>query len=242
MANRLKRVSYSIFLDPLNNPADLYASKVMHQWATERQELESSDDALARHNAIHIHKQIYLSGLFLHLLSPDVTQRLSAQLTEDQVSEFTLHNTLSGLGLDNSSAYAESDNEGVNSHTVVKALSAMLDERDTQQQNALSELFERMQSNAPDTASFSESSETIASELAGQNKALEQQNQLMMAQTRELNQLKDQIARLERQLAKATLSSVQTGDEPKVEKEQSMVANLEDRIANVQRLKKKGIF
>lgn len=100
MTNQLKRVNCSLFLDPVNSDADRYAVGIMQRWVEERRQLvETPSAGKELHHNLHRHKDIYLSGLFLHLLSPALTSQLSATLSENTIHMETLAQKLKMCGL-----------------------------------------------------------------------------------------------------------------------------------------------
>ncbi|WP_413113551.1 hypothetical protein [Thaumasiovibrio sp. DFM-14] len=254
MANRLKRVSYSIFLDPLNNPADLYASKVMHQWAEERRKLSAMDESsLALHNAIHVHKQVYLSGLFLHLLNPELSQQLSAQLTESQISEFTLSKTLQGLGLESNDVGSVAKDEQSLGQATLNALQTAITAQVREEALLTREAFTAQSTTPVNNVDSSVDSKAIAEsvveQLSGTNNLLTQQNSRLLgmveSQAKELDALKKMLVAQQasiQALASGTgIANVKEGAST-AEEIVSPVSDLNERLASVQKIKKKGIF
>ncbi|WP_087017112.1 hypothetical protein [Thaumasiovibrio subtropicus] len=221
MASRLKRISYSIFLDPLNNPSDLYASQIMHQWAKARQAPSSNQSTLEKHNAIHVHKQVYLSGLFLHLLSPEMTQRLSLQLTEEQITPDTLFNTLEGAGLEPLRLMESDKSEGHD--TLLSRIGALL-ERQRQDTDAH---FDGI------VSKISDSLDTRLGKTAERD--CRQLVQQLDKQTSEIAELKKTVNELKAALSEGSSVKPQR-------KETQVVDDLNTRLKHVQKLKKKGIF
>lgn len=219
MAERLKRINYSIYLDPLNNPADLYASKVLHQWADDFSRLKAEsgeENGLALLNARSVQKQVYLSGLFLHLLSPELSQQLSLQVTEAQVSASTLERTLYGLGLlAEDSASEDSLQE---QHGLLEDLKASI--------------VGHIQAEASHTREQL-SSQTQQAELLkrveGQAQEIAELKRLLTAQTELIRKLPSGGA-----VARQGQSTQEQDDTP--------VVDLNERLAHVQKIKKKGIF
>ncbi|MGF1684186.1 hypothetical protein [Photobacterium minamisatsumaniensis] len=241
MSNRLKRISYSIFLDPLNNPADLYASKVLHQWAEELTRLNAAtgnENSVALHNATHVHKQVYLSGLFLHLLNPELSQQLSAQLTEAQVTEFTLGNTLKGLGYNSASSDSAAGN------AAQAELFEMLKNSICQQVKDESALTREQLGSAPVSSLLIETENVIGAVSDAMSTTAEQNSQLINmidSQAKELAELKTMLASqqtLIRNLSKNTVGTKANS----VQEEAEPVIDLNERLAHVQKIKKKGIF
>ena len=226
MADRLKRINYSIYLDPLNNPADLYASKILHQWADDFSRLKAEspeENGLALINARNVQKQVYLSGLFLHLLSPELSQQLSLQVTESQVSTSTLERTLKGLSL-----LANEFEPEASQH----AQSEML-------QVIKASIVEHIQSEASHTR-----------ELLSQKQASQVQQPTQPELLKRIEEQSQEIAELKRLLTAQTemIRNLPNGSvgaqqgRSTQEKNETPVVDLNERLAHVQKIKKKGIF
>lgn len=100
MSSKLKRVNYSIYLNPVNSLSDRYAVGIMQKWVNERKDmLDNPDDGLNLHNSLHMHKNIYLSGMFLHLLSPTLSAGLANSLGDDSIKMATLKQQFDACGL-----------------------------------------------------------------------------------------------------------------------------------------------
>jgi len=100
MSSKLKRVNYSIYLNPVNSLSDRYAVGIMQKWVNERKDmLDNPDDGLNLHNSLHMHKNIYLSGMFLHLLSPTLSAGLASSLGDDSIKMATLKQHFDACGL-----------------------------------------------------------------------------------------------------------------------------------------------
>lgn len=107
MSNQHKRVNFSIFLDPINSKSDRYAYSLLGKWVKERKALATDPMAAAKlHHRVHMHKDIYLAGVYLYLLSPHLCEQLTASLSEETVNLETLKHHLSECGFhaDNKSA------------------------------------------------------------------------------------------------------------------------------------------
>ncbi|MCW8330676.1 hypothetical protein MD588_17945 [Photobacterium sp. SDRW27] len=99
-SSQLKRVNYSIYLNPVNSLSDRYAVGIMQKWVNERKDmLDNPDAGLDLHNSLHMHKNIYLSGMFLHLLSPALSAGLATSLGDDSIKMATLKQHFDACGL-----------------------------------------------------------------------------------------------------------------------------------------------
>ncbi|PSW03548.1 hypothetical protein [Photobacterium lipolyticum] len=124
--SQLKRVNYSIYLDPVNSNSDRYAVGVMQNWAKERREMMSDPSAgVALHYSLHMHKNIYLSGMFLYLLSPAMSNGLAGSLSEDNIKMETLKQQLENCGLALPSS--ESASPAIDMHALISEMKAAVD-------------------------------------------------------------------------------------------------------------------
>ncbi|OAN16734.1 hypothetical protein A3K86_09825 [Photobacterium jeanii] len=99
MSNQLKRVNYSIYLDLVNSQSDRFAVGVIQKWVDERKQLvENPSDAMALHSSLHMHKTIYLAGMYMYLLSPVLSQKLVDNLGRDTIDVDTLRRQLEVCG------------------------------------------------------------------------------------------------------------------------------------------------
>ncbi|MCQ1060911.1 hypothetical protein ACQKPX_12705 [Photobacterium sp. DNB23_23_1] len=240
MAERLKRINYSIYLDPLNNPADLYASKVLHQWADDftRLKAESAEEnGLALLNARNVQKQVYLSGLFMHLLSPDLSQQLSLQVTESQVSELTLENTLQGLGFLVKNSPQEFNQEAQTA--LFEALKASISEQVKSEAKLTREYISSSERRTNSVEAESKDEAVIGSidQLSDQNAKLVA---MIDSQSQQIAELKNQLTAQTALIRTLSQRSTSRQDEPPGNP--SPVVDLNERLAHVQKIKKKGIF
>lgn len=91
MSNRFKKVSLSLYLDPRQSSSDRIAYSTLADWAKKRQQYAADPSAAVDlHNIVHVHKDIYLSGLFLHLLKPELATSLASSLSTDSIKEQVL--------------------------------------------------------------------------------------------------------------------------------------------------------
>jgi hypothetical protein len=97
-----KRLSLLLNLNPTISEADRYAIGVLQRWY--RQAKRSHSDAADLEASVKtFHRDIYLSGLFLHQLNAAFSRQVANALTESQVSLTSL------LHLLNSSGFAVSE-------------------------------------------------------------------------------------------------------------------------------------
>ncbi|WP_165311066.1 hypothetical protein [Vibrio ziniensis] len=91
MNKRFKRVSLAIYLDPLQSIPDSFAYNTFIGWSKKRKELAAdATAAMELHQLVHIHKDIYMSGMFLHCLKPELATSFAAALSNDSITEQSL--------------------------------------------------------------------------------------------------------------------------------------------------------
>lgn len=96
MINRLQKMKFTLYLDPQGNRADHYASNVLRKWADDLSAISQEEKSeMEMLYAADVHKQIYMGGLFLHLLSPTASKQLSNLVIDGQVNSENLIKSLS---------------------------------------------------------------------------------------------------------------------------------------------------
>lgn len=229
--SQLKRVNYSIYLDPVNSNSDRYAVGVMQNWAKERKEMMSDPSAgVALHYSLHMHKNIYLAGMFLYLLSPALSNGLAGSLTDESLNMETLKQKLENCGLALPSS--ESASPALDTHALIDELKAAVNMKSLMDeiQQIKAGLIESNTETAAVQDGLSESDiATLQQNLAAEVKA--------HSQHREIAELKA-LLKTQNQLIKS-LSNGQPL--PEVEKPEPEL-DLSEQIANIQKVKKKGIF
>lgn len=224
MSNKLKRVNYSIFLDIVNSPAERYAAGVMKEWVEQRRHLvDNPADAGALHESLHMHKSIYLAGMYLYMLSPSLAKSLADNLGESSINMEVISQQLRKNGLFPVTEQASVPASVPQGNAVDSdQLEAMV--------NAMAAASEQMkQQQAEQAAQLEASMQAMAQNLAQQ----QQINELKSL----LNQQNAMLTRLAAQgvttTAPATTDAQNDQDDPQV---------LSDKIASIQKVKSKGLF
>ncbi len=238
MSDRLKRISYSILLDPLNVPADRFASKVLHEWADKIASLANSGDSgIEMHDAKAIHKQVYLSGMFLHLLSPELSSRLGTQLTEDQVTVETLQATLENLGLHDSTASPTTGAGMLNADSLNRMEDALTEHIKLESQLTREQIIEQHEQSSD---ARDDTIADIVLATKGQNDHL---IDIVKSQATQLTELKNLVKAQTQLIQSLSLTSSSSSDSKTAKSEEKTpVIDLNERLAHVQKIKKKGIF
>ncbi|MGF1726647.1 hypothetical protein [Photobacterium nomapromontoriensis] len=241
MTNQLKRVNCSLFLDPVNSEADRYAVSIMQRWVEERRLLvETPSAGKELHHNLHRHKDIYLSGLFLHLLSPALTSQLSGVLSEQNVHMETLAQKLKmcGLVLPEQAAIATTESPTGLSDELARFQQSLSTQLDS--------LHHAVAKPADDNGSVAESVQT---ELADFKTALKAELVTQLAsemkahsQAAEIAELKALISAQSQMIRALQHSGVTATSSADSVAEQEAGPNLSEQIASIRKVKKKGLF
>lgn len=183
MSNRFKKVSLSLYLDPRQSSSDRIAYSTLADWAKKRQQYAADPSAAVDlHNIVHVHKDIYLSGLFLHLLKPELATSLASSLSTDSIKEQVLIDVMSSHQISGS----QGGGEAIEQSQLLEAISQQV-------QTALrGELAEQFKSSRDEI-------DSAANELKVQlSSELTEQVQMSRSQIDSAtNELKSQIERME---------------------------------------------
>ncbi len=213
MSSRFKKVSLALYLDPTNSDADNYAFKTLSGWAKRRQELSLDASAtMELHQLVHVHKDIYLSGLFLYQLKPELSKSLATALATDSINENALSNALNlnQIGYEKSQVSVQSANNS----------------------NDLSDFSARIDSLLKQQAAANK-------QVVESKKQITTLQQLVQEQNRLIAQLLQQGGTLSSSTLPESQPSLDTKspmlpDEPK--------ELVEQRLAKVKKMKSKGVF
>ncbi|WP_417350177.1 hypothetical protein [Ferrimonas sp.] len=137
------RIRCSFTLEPEQHQSHNHAVERLRQWQQREKSLESDSQVqLARRNAFH--RDLYLSGLFLHQLSPQLTAQLSARLGEPN-PDAALQQCLSNAGLLQSGEGALSDGQWQQLTSMLKTAMATPKPEATTDLSALSQQLEQVE-------------------------------------------------------------------------------------------------
>ncbi len=159
MSNRFKKVSLSLYLDPKHSSSDRIAYSTLADWAKKRQQYAADPSAAVDlHNIVHVHKDIYLSGLFLHLLKPELATSLASSLSSDAINQQVLVDVMNSHQIS-----ASQSGQAIDQSQLLEAIAQQV-------QTALSsELAEQFQSSRGEIdAATSELKSQLSSELTEQ--------------------------------------------------------------------------
>ncbi|MCG9728667.1 hypothetical protein L1D44_02200 [Shewanella sp. Isolate13] len=92
------RIRFNVSLEPEIYDSHSYAIASLRQWQqAEKERDDDPDTALVRRNRFH--RNLYLSGLFLHELAPQLPSMLVQMLQQDKVNCKTLASQVRAVGL-----------------------------------------------------------------------------------------------------------------------------------------------
>ncbi|MGL6261873.1 hypothetical protein [Vibrio sp. WXL103] len=226
MDNRFKKISYSIYLDPTQNQSDFYAYKLMQQWSKQQKQFaEDPNAAVQLHNQIHVHKDIYLSGLFLYQLKPELAKAMASALTQETITEQTL---VAMLSAHNVLSQPKPEQQPVTELSI--DASAQLAQ--------LTELTEKLASVEPQ-ATTTLDVDTLAEQITKQQQPTVEK---LNAQVATLESLVDKQQKLIEQLLQAQRNVHTQESSADTSKVVDIGEGVSDRLNKVQKVKKKGIF
>ncbi|SDJ38475.1 hypothetical protein SAMN04488540_107158 [Ferrimonas sediminum] len=173
------RIRCSFTLEPELHGSHQYAVDTLRQWQQqERGRGDSKEVAQQRRNGFH--RDLYLSGLFLQQLSPQLPAMLAQALVEERLQGQTLTQLLaaSGVSVDSDSGAGLSDGQWTKLTSMLKtsmaAPKASTEVNLAPLQQQLEQLVKQPQTTQPD------------SDLSGALAQLEQQQQQILAQLQQL--------------------------------------------------------
>lgn len=229
------------------------AARSLRQWKKQLQvSIDNVDIARERVNLFH--RQIYLSGLYLHNLAPELPQILSQNFTQD-VDSNSFFNLMAAVGVTPDIAAAEpSATEAVLSEQQWQKLTGLVDAIKTQQSEVMANQVEQVKAQysepTQDTAQVdvdlvaqlavvAASQEQIITQLAAldgqQNVAAAPDETLLF--TLQQNQAK---ALTQLKAIRSQIDKLSSGGIVAAEKEE--VPDLNDQLAKASRVKAKGLW
>lgn len=223
MSKRFKKIALAIYLDPAQKGPDSFTYETMVKWSQKRKEYASDPNAsIELHQLIHIHKDIYLSGLYLHQLKPELAKSLALSLSNESINETVLFDTLKAhqiikhepTTVDLEELHA-SINAAISTHLNPEGFKPNERERGYVDSDSLSQNIEHL----------------LTNKLSEQSQLITELKQVVSKQTALINQLINQNAQ-----------SSQVAVSPEGNEENNSVQVIENRLANVQKIKKKGVF
>lgn len=215
------RIKCSFTLEPAIYECHRDAESSLRQWKDQLQ-VSNNNVEIVRERVNNFHRQIYLSGLYLHNLAPELPLMLSQNFTQE-VDSKTFFNLLTAVGVTTETTAAEpSSTEVVLSEQQWQKLTDLVNDIKTQQSQAVEQPFEQ-----------------IINQLAAldgqQNAAATPDDALLFTlkqnQTKALSQLK---------AIRSQIDKLSNGGIVSAEKDE--VPDLNDQLAKASRVKAKGLW
>ncbi|MFB2854083.1 hypothetical protein [Aeromonas allosaccharophila] len=252
MSSQLKRMTFSIYMDPGALESDRYAVGVLQNWYQRARKIQDGTEEFDFSKS-RFHKDIYLSGMFMYVLAPNLCKAIANALGPEQVSMTTLRHAFASCGFNLGEVAGEAQPAtDVMIDEIVARLAPQLGQSDTtslvdeivsrlgEQQPA--EMWDELRQGMPAALDHDQLAEAIAGKLpsagAEQDLApLASSIQLLSRQLEEQSRLIREQHRLIQRLASAPArqSAVGTEAEPLIE-------DLSSQVANMKKVKAKGIF
>lgn len=252
MSSQLKRMTFSIYMDPGALESDRYAVGVLQNWYQRARKIQDGTEEFDFSKS-RFHKDIYLSGMFMYVLAPNLCKAIANALGPEQVSMTTLRHAFASCGFNLGEVAGEAQPAAdVMIDAIVARLAPQLGQSDTtslvdeivsrlgEQQPA--EMWDELRQGLPAALDHDQLAEAIAGKLpsagAEQDLApLASSIQLLSRQLEEQSRLIREQHRLIQRLASAPArqSAVGTEAEPLIE-------DLSSQVASMKKVKAKGLF
>ncbi|MGY3942596.1 hypothetical protein [Aeromonas tecta] len=97
MSSQLKRMTFSIYMDPGALESDRYAVGVLQNWYQRARKIQDGAEQFDFSKS-RFHKDIYLSGMFMYVLAPNLCKVIANALGPEQVSLTTLRHAFASCG------------------------------------------------------------------------------------------------------------------------------------------------
>ncbi|MEZ6960454.1 MULTISPECIES: hypothetical protein [unclassified Aeromonas] len=97
MSSQLKRMTFSIYMDPGALESDRYAVGVLQNWYQRARKIQDGSEEFDFSKS-RFHKDIYLSGMFMYVLAPNLCKAIANALGPEQVSMTTLRHAFASCG------------------------------------------------------------------------------------------------------------------------------------------------
>lgn len=252
MSSQLKRMTFSIYMDPGALESDRYAVGVLQNWYQRARKIQDGIEEFDFSKS-RFHKDIYLSGMFMYVLAPNLCKAIANALGPEQVSMTTLRHAFAscGFNLGDGSATGLPATDAMIDQIVARLApqlglsdtSALVDEivsRLGEQQPT--ELWDELRQGLPTPLDHALLAEAIVGKLpatAAEQDLLPLQSsiQQLSRQLEEQSRLIRDQHRLIQRLASAPVRQGAAGTEA-----DPLIEDLSSQVANMKKVKAKGIF
>lgn len=252
MSSQLKRMTFSIYMDPGALESDRYAVRVLQNWYQRARKIQEGTEEFDFSKS-RFHKDIYLSGMFMYVLAPNLCKAIANALGSEQVSMTTLRHAFASCGFNLGEVAGEAQpTADVMINEIVARLAPQLGQSDTTSlvdeivsrlgEQQPSEMWDELRQGLPVALDHDQLAEAIAGKLpsagAEQDLApLATSIQLLSRQLEEQSRLIREQHRLIQRLASAPARQSVVGTEA-----EPLIEDLSSQVANMKKVKAKGIF
>ncbi|WP_256351765.1 hypothetical protein [Aeromonas sp. sia0103] len=272
MSSQLKRMTFSIYMDPGALESDRYAVGVLQNWYQRARKIQDGAEEFDFSKS-RFHKDIYLSGMFMYVLAPNLCKVIANALGPEQVSLTTLRHAFASCGFslgEEATSPGATDTmidqivarlapqwgQGDNAALVDEIIHRLGQQSPTSTQDNLvdeivsrlgeqqpTELWDELRQGLPGVLDHDQLAEAIVGKLptaaAEQDLApLQSSIQLLSRQLEEQSRLIREQHRLIQRLASQPGRSVG----PDESTSEPLVEDLSRQVANMKKVKAKGIF
>ncbi|WP_299804215.1 hypothetical protein [uncultured Shewanella sp.] len=246
------RIRFNVGLEPELFDSHSYAIKILRHWQQEEKARNDETDIVLQRR-IQFHRDLYLSGLFLHELAPQLPSLLTQTLLQDKVNSQTLACQIksAGLSLEPAAENGLSEQQWQKLSTMLETANlpkqqseslklTAIEQQLAQLQQLMLEGQEQLNSALTESAaSQSEASnkETSQTEVSAETK---QHHADFSAQLSQLKQGQDKlIAQMKSLSSQLSLASVNA---PANDDSASIAPSLDTQLERARRVKSKGLW
>ncbi|MCF5894368.1 hypothetical protein K3H42_04420 [Aeromonas veronii] len=245
-------MTFSIYMDPGALESDRYAVGVLQNWYQRARKIQEGTEEFDFSKS-RFHKDIYLSGMFMYVLAPNLCKAIANALGPEQVSMTTLRHAFASCGFNLGEVAGEAHPVAdVMIDEIVARLAPQLGQSDNTSlvdeivnrlgEQQPSEMWDELRQGLPAALDHDQLAEAIAGKLpsagAEQDLApLASSIQLLSRQLEEQSRLIREQHRLIQRLASAPARQSVVGTEV-----EPLIEDLSSQVANMKKVKAKGIF
>ncbi|MDM5129859.1 hypothetical protein OB962_02425 [Aeromonas piscicola] len=272
MSSQLKRMTFSIYMDPGALESDRYAVGVLQNWYQRARKIQDGAEEFDFSKS-RFHKDIYLSGMFMYVLAPNLCKAIANALGPEQVSLTTLRHAFASCGFNlgegSSAAPPAADvmidqivarllpqlGQGDNASLVDEIVHRLGQQSSTSAQDNLvdeivsrlgeqqpTELWDELRQGLPAPLDHDQLAEAIAGKLP--SAAVEQDLVPLQSSIQQLSRQLEEQSRLIREQHRLIqrLASAPGRQVTTVGEAEPLIEDLSSQVANMKKVKAKGIF
>ncbi|MBO0398067.1 hypothetical protein J1F21_07055 [Aeromonas veronii] len=245
-------MTFSIYMDPGALESDRYAVGVLQNWYQRARKIQEGTEEFDFSKS-RFHKDIYLSGMFMYVLAPNLCKAIANALGPEQVNMTTLRHAFASCGFNLGEVASEAQPVAdVMIDEIVARLAPQLGQSDNTSlvdeivsrlgEQPPAEMWDELRQGLPAALDHDQLAEAIAGKLpsagAEQDLApLASSIQLLSRQLEEQSRLIREQHRLIQRLASAPARQSVVGTEA-----EPLIEDLSSQVASMKKVKAKGIF